>query len=85
MMCAEGRTIGEYRTRYGTIEFTHSSRTVAEIHAQTAYDAYDVHADMFIASPALAKEDIRRARPGMLHLIIDEYHQYALEEWEAAV
>jgi len=72
---------GVYRTKYGTIDFTHTTRSIDEIHRETRYHG---HEDIFVASPHLAKDDLRRARPHMSHLIIDEYHDYALEEWEAS-
>ncbi len=72
---------GEFSTRYGVIEFVHTDRPTLEIQARTRYQA---DADTFVASPDLAKEDLTRARPHMLHLVDDAYHGLAREEWRAS-
>ena len=69
---------GEYDTPYGTIEFSHTSRTDAEILRNTVFDD---RIGLRIASPMLAYEDLRRLRPGNLHLVDDETHADVLRDW----
>ena len=69
---------GEYDTPYGTIEFSHTSRTDAEILRNTVFDD---RIGLRIASPLLAYEDLRRLRPGNLHLVDDETHADVLADW----
>lgn len=69
---------GLCQTRYGDIEFTHTSRPEIEIFRNTRFDD---RINMLVATPELAHEDLRRVRPGNLHLIDDETHAEVLAEW----
>lgn len=69
---------GTYSTRYGDIEFSHTTRGEVEILRNTEFDD---RLGMRVASPALAEDDLRRIRPGNLHLIDAESHEDALAEW----
>ena len=69
---------GTYSTRYGDIEFSHTGRGDTEILRNTEFDD---RLGMRVASPALAEDDLRRIRPGNLHLIDAESHEDALAEW----
>ena len=42
---------------------------------------FDDRVGMRVASPELAEDDLRRIRPGNLHLIDAETHEDALAEW----
>ena len=69
---------GEYDTPYGTIEFSHTSRADVDILRSTVFDD---RIGLRIASPMLAYEDLRRLRPGNLHLVDDETHADVLGDW----
>lgn len=73
---------GEYSTRYGDIEFSHTRRSDVEILRNTVFDE---RIGLRIASPDLARDDLRRIRPGNLHLVDDEMHAEVLEDWRSAV
>ena len=70
---------GEYHTRYGSLEFSHTSRTDMDILENTEFDT---RLGLRVASPAMAYEDLRRARPYNLYLVEAEDHSEAVEEWE---
>ena len=69
---------GQYQTRHGDIEFTHTSRPEVEILRNTEFDE---RTNLLVASPELAYEDLRRVRPGNLHLVDEETHAEVLAEW----
>lgn len=69
---------GVYQTRYGDIEFTHTSRPDAEIVRNTEFDE---RLNLLVASPELAYDDLRRVRPGNLNLVDGETHAEVLAEW----
>ena len=71
---------GEHDTPYGALEFSHTNRTDTEILRNTLFDD---RIGLRIASPALAHEDLRRLRPGNLHLIDDETHADVLADWQS--
>ena len=73
-------TRGTYSTPYGDLEFTHTSRSVAEILRRTTYDE---RWGMRFAEPRLAHEDLRRLRRN-LRLVDAEVHAEVLGEWEEA-
>ena len=73
---------GEYSTRYGDIEFSHTCRSDVEILRNTVFDE---RTGLRIASPELASGDLRRIRPGNLHLVDDEVHAEVLADWRSAV
>lgn len=56
---------GRYKTRFGTIEFTHTKRSIK---ALSNYVYYDLKAGVFRAKPQQALRDLRRVgrNPGML-------------------
>lgn len=68
---------GEHDTPYGALEFCHTSRSDAEIPANTIFDD---RLALRIASPAMAYEDLRRMRPENLHLIDGDIHAEVLAE-----
>lgn len=70
-------TRGTYSTPYGDIEFTHTSRSVAEILRRTTYDE---RWGMRVAEPRLAYEDLQRLRRN-LHLVDADVHAQVLAEW----
>ena len=69
---------GRHVTRSGTLDFTHTNRSDVEILRGTLLDE---DLDMLVAAPDVAAEDLRRARPAMLHLIDDEAHADAIADW----
>ena len=69
---------GRHITRSGTMDFTHTNRSDAGILRGTLLDE---DLDMLVAAPDLAAEDLRRARPAMLHLIDKETHADAITDW----
>ena len=69
---------GEYATRYGDIEFSHTRRGDLEILRNTVFDD---RIGLRIASADLAYDDLRRVRPGNLHLVDDEVHEEVLTDW----
>ena len=71
---------GAYQTRYGDIEFTHTSRQDIEIVRNTEFDE---RLNLLVASPVLAYDDLRRVRPGNLHLVDAETHAEVLAEWNS--
>ena len=73
---------GEYATRYGDIEFSHTRRGDVEILRNTVFDD---RIGLRIASPELAYDDLRRVRPGNLHLVDDEMHTEVLADWDLPV
>ena len=72
---------GEYSTRYGDIEFSHTRRSDVEILRNTVFDE---RIGLRIASPELASGDLRRIRPGNLHLVDEEVHAEVLADWRSA-
>ena len=73
---------GEYATRYGDIEFSHTRRGDVEILRNTVFDD---RIGLRIASPELAHDDLRRMRPGNLHLVDDEMHAEVLADWRLPI
>ena len=73
---------GEYATRYGDLEFSHTRRGDVEILRNTVFDD---RIGLRIASPELAYDDLRRVRPGNLHLVDDEMHTEVLADWHLPV
>ncbi len=69
---------GDYTTRYGDIEFTHTDRADSEILANTVFD--DTRR-LRVASPALAYDDLMRTRPAALHMVDAETHAEVLADW----
>ncbi len=70
---------GSYSTPYGDLEFCRTSRSDLDILENTEFDQ---RLGLRVASPAVAYEDLRRARPGNLHLVDSDDHAEALAEWE---
>lgn len=73
---------GEYSTRYGDIEFSRTRRSDVEILRNTVFDG---RIGLRIASPELASGDLRRIRPGNLHLVDEKTHAEVLADWRSAV
>lgn len=69
---------GEYRTPHGNVEFTHVSRTHAEIARRCVYDGRFA---MLFAPPEMALEDFRRSRRSSGHLVDMEDHAEIVAEW----
>ena len=78
LIATTGRS-GECSTRYGDIEFSHTRRSDVEILRNTVFDD---RIGLRIASPRLAHDDLRRIRPGNLHLVDDETHTEVLADWD---
>lgn len=72
---------GKYRTRYGDLWLTQTSRSRAEILERTVYDN---RINLLVASPSMAREDLERVRPDNLHLIDEETHGEIVAEWQSA-
>lgn len=70
---------GEHRSPFGDLEFCHTSRSEAEILANTVFDD---RLGLRFASPEIAYEDLARARPENLHLVDQDIHAEVLSEWE---
>ena len=73
---------GEYGTRYGDIEFSHTRRGDLEILRNTVFDD---RIGLRIASPDMAHDDLRRVRPNNLHLVDYDVHEQVLEDWNLAL
>ena len=71
---------GKYSTRYGNIEFSHTRRSELEILHDTVLDE---RLNLRVASPQLALSDLRRVRPGNLHLVDQEIRAEVVAEWQA--
>ena len=69
---------GESSTPYGDVEFTHVSRSHAEIVRRTVYDE---RFDMLFAPPDMALEDFRMSRRWSGHLVDMEAHAEIVAEW----
>ena len=80
LVATTGRS-GAYSTRYGNIEFSHTRRGDVEILRNSLFDD---RIALRIAFPELAYDDLRRVRPGNLHLVDDEMHAEVLADWQGA-
>ena len=73
---------GVHATPYGSVEYCHTSRSDLDVLRNTAFDD---RIGLRIASPAMAYEDLRRVRPGNLHLVDKDVHAEALSDWRGGM
>ena len=69
---------GRLESPYGEVDFTHTSRSMAEIVRRTVFDD---RFNLLFAPPDMALEDLRRSRPEAMHLVDLGDHAEILAEW----